>query len=123
MKLIIGNEITVINPNAAVIEYCNNVLTLPNPNYVIALRLNKNVRFLDKEIKLYARVGDSFILPYGTLQDIWEIRGACEYELQFHAYHGNNIVGGIKLYDYQERALVALKKRQKRHLGSAVWQR
>ena len=109
MKLIIANDITVIEPNAAIIDYCMRVLTIPNPAYVIALRLKRNVRFLDQELKLYARVGDNLILPYGTLKDIWALRDECDYELQFHEFRGNNLAGHINLYDYQEKALDALK--------------
>ena len=110
MKLIVGKDIAIENPNGAILDYCKNQLTLDNPDYIIASKLGLYVGRMNKSIKLYAKNGNKLILPFGCLEDIWQpilIRGA-EYETRFHDFRGNQMKGEIKLYDYQERALKRL---------------
>lgn len=107
MKLTIGKDIVIENPNSQVIRYCENELTLTNPDYIIASRLGHYVGKMEKAIRLYARKGDALVLPFGCLTDIWTpslIKGAT-YETKFHEFKGNKMVGDIELYDYQTKAL------------------
>lgn len=110
MKLIIGKDITIENPNSAINRYCEEELTLANPDYIIASKLGHYVGRMEKSIRLYVKNGNKLILPFGCLEDIWQprlIKGA-EYETRFHEFRGNQMKGDIKLYDYQERALKRL---------------
>ena len=110
MKLIIGKDITIENPNSAINRYCEEELTLANPDYIIASKLGHYVGRMEKSIRLYVKNGNKLILPFGCLEDIWQprlIKGA-EYETRFHKFRGNQMKGEIKLYDYQERALKRL---------------
>ena len=110
MKLIIGKDITIENPNSAINRYCEEELTLANPDYIIASKLGHYVGKMEKSIRLYVKNGNKLILPFGCLEDIWQprlIKGA-EYETRFHEFRGNQMKGEIKLYDYQERALKRL---------------
>lgn len=110
MKLIIGKDITIENPNSAINRYCEEELTLANPDYIIASKLGHYVGKTKKLIRLYVKNGNKLILPFGCLEDIWQprlIKGA-EYETRFHEFRGNQMKGEIKLYDYQERALKRL---------------
>ena len=110
MKLIIGKDITIENPNSAINRYCEEELTLANPDYIIASKLGHYVGKMEKSIRLYIKNGNKLILPFGCLEDIWQprlIKGA-EYETRFHEFRGNQMKGEIKLYDYQERVLKRL---------------
>lgn len=110
MKIIIGKDITIENPNQAILNYCKEELTLDNPDYIIANKLGRYVGRMDKSVRLYVQNGNRLILPFGCLKDIWKptiIKGA-EYETRFHAFRGNELKGEVKLYDYQERALKRL---------------
>ena len=110
MKIIIGKDITIENPNEAIKRYCKEELTLDNPDYIIANKLGRYVGRMDKSVRLYVQNGNRLVLPFGCLSDIWKpelIKGA-EYETRFHGFRGNQMKGGIKLYDYQERALKRL---------------
>ena len=110
MKLIIGKDITIENPNGAINRYCDEELTLENPDYIVASKLGHYVGRMEKAIRLYVKNGNKLVLPFGCLEDIWKprlIKGA-QYETRFHEFRGNQLKGEIKLYDYQERALKRL---------------
>lgn len=110
MKLIIGKDIVIENPNQAVLNYCKEELTLDNPDYIIANKLGRYVGRMDKQVRLFVQNGNTLILPFGCLDDIWELarNSKTEYETRFHAFRGNELKGKINLYDYQEKALEKL---------------
>lgn len=109
MKLIIANDLTIENPSQEVIDYCKTKLTIDNPTYLTAKKLGKYLGNIPPLMKLYIKKGDSLILPFGTLKDIWQLHPST-FELKISPFKGNSLKGNIKLYDYQENALNALKK-------------
>lgn len=109
MKIRIANDIRIDNPNYAITSYCEKKLTIDNPDYITAERVGRYTGNIEKKIKLYAKVGSSYILPFGTLRDIWKLKDAdTTYELNFHQFNGSFMEGNINLYDYQEKALNGL---------------
>lgn len=110
MMIWISNDIKIENHNQAIIDYCEDKLTLDNPEFITAQRLGRYLGNIEKKIKLYVKNGQTLVLPFGCLRDIWKIKGDASYSTQFHAFLGNSMQGHIKLYDYQETALNALKK-------------
>lgn len=110
MKVIIGKDITIESPTPAVKRYCDNTLTIANPDYIIASKMGRYVGKMEKSLMLYTKKGDSLVLPFGCLSDMWKggILNGATYETAFHPFRGNSLKGGIKLYDYQERALKRL---------------
>ena len=108
MKLTIGKNIRIDNPNFEVINYCKKNLEIDNPDFIIASKLGHYVGKMEKKLILYAKDGDSLILPFGTLTDIWSLSKNTSYELKISNFKGNMLKGNIKLYDYQERALKRL---------------
>lgn len=109
MKLIIGKDIVIQNPSRAIIDYCKNNLEIDNPDFIIADRLGRYVGKMEKKLTLYVKNGDSLILPFGTLSDIWTMSKGAGFENKIHSFIGNNLIGNIKLYDYQENAIKSLK--------------
>lgn len=108
MKIIIKNDIVVEQPNYKILSYCEQYLTLDNPDYFIAERLGHYVGHMPKHLALYVSKGDKVILPFGCLSDIWTLSKGAEYDNQISQWKGSNLKGNIDLYDYQEKALNAL---------------
>lgn len=108
MKLLIKNNIEVVNPSYQLIDYCERNLAVDNPNYIIANRLGHYVGKMEKQLKLYVRNGDKLILPFGCLSSIWLLCKGATYENKIHEFYGSNMQGDINLYDYQKRALKSL---------------
>ena len=109
MDLIVSNNLQIKNPSQAIKDYCNTVLTLDNPQYLNAVKMGRYTGKMDSKMKLYYIKGDTYILPFGCLQDIWKL-GTYNYILDFCDFKALSMVGGINLYDYQEKALKSLLK-------------
>lgn len=110
MKLTIGKDIKIENPNKAIIDYCKRELEIDNPDFIIANKLGRYVGKMEKKLTLYVKDGDSLILPFGTLKDIWQLSSGASYDLKTSDFKGNKLKGSINLYDYQQIALESLKK-------------
>lgn len=110
MELIIKNDIEIINPTSIVLDYCERNLVVDNPDYIIANRLGRYVGKMEKQLKLYVRNGNRLLIPYGCLNSIWSISKGATFKCLFPDFKGNKMKGNISLYDYQEKALKALKK-------------
>lgn len=108
MKVIIANDLKVINPNQAVIDYCNNKLIIDNPDFIVAEKVGRYTGNIPRKMKLYVQNGDTYVLPFGTIKDIWKASRGFDYELKIHDFIGSNMQGCINLYDYQEKALKSL---------------
>ena len=110
MKLKISNDIRIENPTERVKSFFERNLTIDNPDYITAKRVGRYTGNIEKQLKLYVKNGNEFILPYGCLKDVWALSDGATYECNFHTFIGNNMIGCINLYDYQKNALSALKK-------------
>ena len=111
MRVICQNVLTVLEPNEAVIDYCHNVLTIDNPDYLVAKKLGKYCQKMPRVMKLYVKNANKLELPFGTLQDIYNLHNANDTFIpNFSEFKGNNMQGHINLYDYQLKALNSLKK-------------
>lgn len=109
MRLIIGNDIRIENPNNDIIRYCDTKLTIDNLDYINAERLGRYLGNIPKLMKLYVKDGNCLRLPFGCLKDVWKLKDSrTEYELKFSHFKGSCMEGHINLYDYQERALKSL---------------
>lgn len=108
MKLIIGNDIKIENPNDAIKKYCDEKLTIDNPTYINAERLGRYLGNIPKKMKLYIKDGNCLKLPFGCLKEIWKDCYGSVFETKFAVFKGNSMQGGITLRDYQEKALKSL---------------
>ena len=100
MKIIISNDIKIKNPSNAIIDYCKNKLTIDNPDFIIAQKVGRYTGNMAKKMKLYVQNGDTYVLPFGSLSDIWPLVKMYNYELKFHEFKGNLLQGRINLYNY-----------------------
>lgn len=109
MRARISNKVYIEKPSKEVLAYAD-TLKVPNPNYINAMRIGSyKARFIPKELLMYERSGDTIALPFGTLSHVWkDIRN--DYALDFSPTQPNGMRGSMELYDYQERAVEALKR-------------
>lgn len=111
MKIRVGNNIAIIEPTPQIKQYCNDNLVLPNPDYYKLERLGKWTGSIPKEIVLYEIQGDTYILPFGCLQDVWNIcNNQTLYVVGFKRLERLEYGSNINLYNYQENAVQAVLK-------------
>lgn len=111
MKLIVSNNIVIEDPNQRIIDYCSENLIINNPDFIMAEKLGKYTGHMEKKLYLFSVVGDTLLLPFGCLDDIWKLRDKhTTIENKINAFKGSNLVGSIKLYNYQEKACMSLKR-------------
>lgn len=106
MRFIVGNNIRVENPSADLIKWANDNLVIENPDYLKKLRMGKWLGNTPKKIYLYERDLGSLILPFGCLRDLYgAFPDKTKFEAVFKPIQRCFYNSGIKLYDYQERAV------------------
>lgn len=95
----------------AVVEYCKEHLVLDNPDYIKKKRMGLYVDNVDHEICLYESLPHSIALPFGCLQDVWDMYPRKEAYL-YEICHVERLEykSGINLYSYQEEAVQAALK-------------
>ena len=115
MKLIISNEITVIDPTKEVRQWIYDKLKVPNPEYAKKVKLGLWVGNTPKELKLYRTSGDNLIIPFGVGPSLYSAFPDLVHELARFDFAKNKPVkynADISLYDYQEKAVEKLIKSQ-----------
>ena len=105
MQVTISNNIKILNPTTEIIEWCKTNLTIDNPDYAKKVRMGFWVGNTPKKLYLYEVHGDSLILPYGTLKEIYPMLNRSIVKSDFkdstRVYYGEP----IPLYPYQEKAV------------------
>lgn len=109
MQVIVSNKLYISNPTLPIIRYCEEELVLDNPDYLTAVKLGKNTRWMSRTIQLYEKEGSTYILPFGCLEKVWNLYPiANAYKNKIKPLERNNLVGSINLYPYQKKALNAM---------------
>ena len=103
MKAYIGNKIIATATNQ-LLDYCENKLTIDNPDYIKKERLGLWIGKTPKKIRLYEVRGEDLILPFGCARGIWNLLNKHDKEYDFTGA-GIKIEGELPLYDYQEEAV------------------
>ena len=80
MKVIVSNEITIIEPTQEILDWCKQELVLPNPDYAKKERMGLWVGNTPRTLCLYKINGNSVILPIGAFKYIKPMIKMCEYE-------------------------------------------
>lgn len=95
----------------AVSEYCKEHLVLDNPDYIKKKRMGLYVDNVDHKICLYESLPHSIALPFGCLQDVWDMCPRKEaYLYEICPVERLEYKSGINLYPYQEEAVQAALK-------------
>lgn len=104
MKTIISNDIKVEGYSQELLWWCDFNLVLSNPEYYRAKAMGRWYKHLDEQLYLYEKRGDTLVLPFGTLRDIWHFISEGEIFTDFPEPRINNMKGDIDLYPYQVEA-------------------
>lgn len=111
MEFIIGSKIIVKNPTADLVQWCEETLVMPNPEYEKKVRLGKWVGNTPKKFSLYERDGDMLRLPFGCLLELERrYRSAAIYKGALKSPQPFRYDSYICLYPYQEEAVQAALK-------------
>lgn len=112
MKIRVDSEITIIEPNKDIEEYCKEKLTIKNPEIQRKKAMGFWTGNLPKDIKMYSKNGKDVVIPLGCIDDIWDIYPHKEdYEINFGEHKELTFPENkITLYDYQEKAVEAMIK-------------
>lgn len=108
-KIYVGANLTVVNPTAALLKWCEEHLKVRNPEYSKKLRMNLWVGNTPEYLRLYEKRGTKLVLPYGTLGDVMRVLPRFEATPTFAEKQPVNFYSSIPLYDYQKEAVMALK--------------
>ena len=73
MKIKVDSKITIQDINKDILNYCNTNLFFPNPDVQKKKAMGFWTGNLQKNIKLFTRNGNDYILPIGCLTDIWAL--------------------------------------------------
>lgn len=119
-KMVLEGELHVYNnvlePDGgqfrdAVLQWCRENLTVPNPDYASRQRLGLYTGRTPKTLALYRERPDEIVLPYGVIFNL-SFRTLCTSRIKMPKYQPRVIYNAkIPLYDYQEQAVQALLAR------------
>ena len=111
MKVIISNRLIISDPTIAVKAYCEKYLKVDNPDFYKLEKMGKWTGNTPRILYLYEVVDNELWLPFGCLQDIWNLHQCAEDFIPgINAIHPRDYVSNIKLYPYQEKAVMAALK-------------
>lgn len=109
MEITVGRTVNISNPTPEIKAWCKKNLTIPNPDYIKKVRMNLWTGNTPKQLTLYEQKGNTLILPYGVIKDLFATplpvdkltsTFAEKHEVEYHAE--------IPLYDYQETAVTEM---------------
>ena len=109
MKATIANRIFIDDPSDTVVQWVQENLKFPNPEYVKKERMGFWTGRTPKELRLYEWNGNTLILPFGVCREIMPmLRGSAVYT----DFRQNSVIDygheSMGLYDYQKEAVVRL---------------
>lgn len=112
MRIKVDSQITIINPNKDIIDYCKKELIIKNPEIQKKQAMGFWTGNLPKEIKMYSKNEKNYILPIGCIDDVWNLHPIKEdYEINFRKHKKLNFPENkIKPYEYQEKAIQTMIK-------------
>ena len=101
----VSNVITIDNPSAELMKWCQQNLKLKNPEYDKKLRMHFWLGGTPQYLYLYETHGDKLVLPYGVLRNIWSMVDTRNPMTGFQYAERIDYGCKIPLYDYQEKAV------------------
>ena len=112
MKVIFSNEITITDATQEILDWCNENLVIPNPDYAKKERMGLWTGNTPRTLNLYKINGESVIIPIGAFKDIKPILNT--YNIEYSQDMANNepveYNAEVNLYDYQEIAVEQMLK-------------
>ena len=117
VSVTVSNVITIDNPSAELMKWCQQNLKLKNPEYDKKLRMHFWLGGTPQYLYLYETHGDKLVLPFGVLRNIplapeGDAYGNNIYRWDFPVAEKIDYGCKIPLYDYQEKAVEAVYWKQ-----------
>lgn len=105
MKIIVSNNIRIVEPDEKIKDYAETNLVIKNPQYEQLQRLGKWTGNTPKYLAWYEIDGKDLILPFGVLMDLFKMYPLDTFKNKIVL--GNNVTykSNIKLFDYQEKVV------------------
>ena len=110
MKIIISNIICINNPTKEILDFVKKTYTYSNPMYEKKRRMGFSTYKTSKTIKLYELYDNCIYLPCGVFDDLWNLHPIKEDYKDYSVTKPINVTSNIKLRDYQEPVINAVKK-------------
>lgn len=111
MKVKISNEIYIQDPSPELIHWARQNLIIPNPEYSKKQRMGLWVGNTERQLYLFYVNGDTLALPCGTGKSIRKyLSGDTEIRQDLADNGMIEYPGRVPLYEYQERAVEAMRK-------------
>ena len=105
MQVTISNNIIIKHPSDEIKKWCETHLKLDNPDYAKKVRMGFWVGNTPKHLYLYEIQGDKWILPFGTLGDIFPMINDSPIVNDFKTPISIDYGEEVPLYPYQEEAV------------------
>lgn len=124
LKIIVSNNIRIVEPDEKIKDYAETNLVIKNPQYEQLQRLGKWTGNTPKYLAWYEIDGKDLILPFGCLQDLFKMYSVEIFENRIIVDKKLTYKSNIKLFDYQEEVVnKAINKKNGRHNNaSRFWQ-
>lgn len=112
MKIIVSSKILIQNISKEILEYCNTQLFFPNPDVQKKKAMGFWTGNIQKNIKLFTKNGNDYILPIGCLKDIWNLHPYKEDYIVDFGEHTKIEYPKLKfdLFPYQKEAVKKMIK-------------
>lgn len=108
IKVIVANNIRVINPDEKIKDYAETNLVIKNPQFEQLQRMGKWTGNTPRFLVWYVINGNELILPFGCLKDLFKMYPPEVFENRVIVGEKIKYKSNIKLYDYQEKACQAV---------------
>ena len=120
MKIKIDSMIYIENPSKEIKSFIEKELSIPNPEIQKKQYMGFWTGNLPKNIKMYSKNGNKYIIPIGEIDNIWKLHPIIEdYSIDFGKHEKINFPDNtLKLYDYQEKAVDKMLKVKRGILSS-----
>ena len=105
MIVTVSNNIVIENPSDDIKKWCETHLKLDNPDYAKKVRMGFWAGSTPKHLYLYEVQGNKWILPFGTLNDIFPMIKNSPIVDNFKTPISIDYGEPIPLYPYQEVAV------------------
>lgn len=110
MKILLSNIITIKEPTKEVLDYFKNKLTYANPQYARVRAMGYSAYKVPKDIKLYNLYEGNLYIPMGCFEDLWKLHPVLSDYVDYCVSKPIKIENNIKLRDYQEPCVRAVKE-------------
>lgn len=120
MKIKVDSQIRISDATKEIKSYIKQNLEITNPEIQKKQAMGFWAGNIPRKIKMYSKNGNDFILPLGTIDDIWKINNNInDYSICFGKHEKLQFPeNDLELYDYQKNAVEAMIKAKRGILES-----